>query len=114
MGKPGDHEHAVAQLRRASGKCLQFLTGLCLLNARSGSAQVDMVPFAVLFRQLEERQIENYLRREQAYHCAGAFKSEGMGIALCERFEGDDPTALIGLPLIRLTQMLAQEGVNVI
>ncbi|MEJ2573230.1 MAG: Maf family nucleotide pyrophosphatase [Gammaproteobacteria bacterium] len=114
LGKPGDHERALAQLRLASGKCLQFLTGVCLLNALTGRAQVEIVPFSVVFRKLSDRKIENYLRRERPYHCAGAFKSEALGITLCERLEGEDPTALIGLPLIRLTYMLEQEGVNVI
>jgi len=114
LGKPGGHEQAVAQLRLASGKCLQFLTGLCLFNAHTGVAQVEVVPFTVVFRALDDRQIENYLRREQPYHCAGSFKSEALGIALCERFEGEDPNALIGLPLIRLTRMLEKEGINVI
>lgn len=114
LGKPGDHERALAQLRLASGKRLQFLTGVCLLNALTDRAQVEIVPFAVVFRELSDRTIENYLRRERPYHCAGAFKSEALGITLCERLEGEDPTALIGLPLIRLTHMLEQEGVNVI
>jgi len=98
----------------ATGKRLEFLTGLCLHNTRNGNAQTDVVSFAVVFRSLSDRQIGNYLRREQPYHCAGSFKSEGLGISLCERFEGEDPTALIGLPLIRLTRMLEQEGVAVI
>ena len=114
LGKPGGHEQAVAQLRLASGKSLQFLTGLCLLNARSGMAQVEVEPFAVVFRELSDRQIENYLSREQPYHCAGSFKSEALGIALCERLEGEDPNALIGLPLIRLIHMLEKEGIKVI
>jgi septum formation protein len=114
LGKPGGHEQAVAQLRLASGKRLQFLTGLCLFNARTGMAQVEVVPFTVVFRALDDRQIENYLRREQPYHCAGSFKSEALGIALCERLEGEDPNALIGLPLIRLIHMLEKEGINVI
>jgi septum formation protein len=114
IGKPGDHERAAAQLRAASGKRLEFLTGLCLLNSGGGFAQTEVVPYAVIFRPLSDRQIADYLRREQPYHCAGSFKSEGLGIALCERFEGEDPTALIGLPLMRLTRMLEQEGVKVI
>lgn len=114
LGKPGSHERAVAQLRMASGKRLEFLTGLCLLNSHTGAVQVDIVPFAVLFRPLSNEQIDSYLRREQPYHCAGAFKSEALGIALCERFEGDDPTTLIGLPLIRLTRMLEQQGAVII
>ena len=114
LGKPGGHEQAVAQLRLASGKRLQFLTGLCLFNAHTGVAQVEVVPFTVVFRALDAQQIENYLRREQPYHCAGSFKSEALGIALCERLEGEDPNALIGLPLIRLIHMLKKEGINVI
>jgi len=114
LGKPGGHEQAVAQLRLASGKRLQFLTGLCLLNAHTGEAQVEVVPFTVVFRALDDRQIENYLRRERPYHCAGAFKSEALGIALCTRLTGDDPTALIGLPLIRLAGMLENEGLSAI
>jgi len=114
LGKPGDHAHAAAQLRMSAGRRLEFLTGLCLLNVANGHAQVDVVTFGVVFRALTERQIDNYLRHEQPYHCAGSFKSEALGIALCERFEGEDPTALIGLPLIRLVRMLEREGLNVI
>jgi len=114
LGKPGGHQQAVAQLRLASGKRLQFLTGLCLFNAHTCMAQVEVVPITVVFRVLDDRQIEKYLRREQPYHCAGSFKSEALGIALCERLEGEDPNALIGLPLIRLIHMLEKEGINVI
>jgi septum formation protein len=114
LGKPGDHPRAAAQLRAASGRRMEFLAGLCLLNARSGGIEVDVVPVGVVFKSLSEPQIDNYLRRERPYHCAGAFKSEALGIALCERIEGDDPTALIGLPLIRLSAMLAAQGVAVI
>jgi len=110
LSKPGVHEKAVAQLKRASGKRVSFLTGLCLLNTKSNRAQVDVVPFNVIFRQLSEAQIENYLRKEQPYNCAGSFKSEGLGIALFERLEGSDPNTLIGLPLIRLIRMLESEG----
>jgi septum formation protein len=114
LGKPGDHPRAAAQLRAASGRRMEFLTGLCLLNARRDTVAVDVVPVGVAFKSLSDAEIENYLRRERPYHCAGAFKSEALGIALCERIEGDDPTALIGLPLIRLTAMLAAQGVAVI
>jgi MAF protein len=114
VGKPGTHEKAFAQLKRASGKRVTFLTGLCLYNSTSQRTQVDVVPFHVLFRQLKDVQIENYLQREQPYNCAGSFKSEGLGIVLFERLEGDDPNALIGLPLIRLIKMLESEGVMVI
>ncbi len=114
LGKPGNHERAVAQLRLASGKRLDFLTGLCLFNAASSSMQIEVVFFGVVFRYLSDQQIENYLRREQPYHCAGSFKSEALGVALCERFDGEDPSAVIGLPLIRLIRMLEQENVSVI
>lgn len=114
LSKPGVHEKAVAQLKRASGKRVSFLTGLCLLNTKSNRAQVDVVPFNVIFRQLSEAQIENYLRKEQPYNCAGSFKSEGLGIALFERLEGSDPNTLIGLPLIRLIKMLESEGFPVL
>jgi septum formation protein len=114
IGKPGDHERAVAQLRRASGRTVTFFTGLCLLDSASGRRQVAVDLFRVVFRRLRPEMIESYLRREQPYHCAGSFKSEGLGIALFERLEGDDPTSLIGLPLIRLTRMLETAGVAVL
>jgi septum formation protein len=110
LGKPGTHERATAQLKRASGRRVTFLTGLCLLSSATGHCQVDLARFTVYFRTLTDAQIESYLRREQPYSCAGSFTSEGLGIALFERMEGDDPTALIGLPLIRLVQMLEQAG----
>jgi len=114
LGKPGNHEKAVAQLKSASGKRVTFLTGLCLYNSATGDSQVEVVPFGVVFRELDESQIENYLRAEQPYNCAGSFKSEAMGIALFERLEGEDPNTLIGLPLIRLVRMLEAEGMRVI
>lgn len=114
LGKPGEHDRAVAQLKAASGRAVTFLTGLCLFNSASGHAQTLVEPFKVVFRELSERQIENYLRREKPYNCAGSFKSEGLGIALFQRLEGDDPNALIGLPLIRLTQMLQAESLDVL
>jgi septum formation protein len=114
LGKPGDHATAVAQLSRAAGQPMVFHTGLCLLDSDSGRRQVEVVPFTVWFRPLSPAQIECYLRREQPYQCAGSFKSEGLGIALFEQLAGDDPTSLIGLPLIRLVAMLAVEGVDVL
>lgn len=114
LGKPGNHETAMAQLRSASGKAVTFLTGLCLHNSDSGNEQVIVEPFTVHFRELSDEQIDNYLRAEQPYNCAGSFKSEAMGIALFEKLEGDDPNSLIGLPLIRLIHMLEKEGVRVI
>ena len=114
IGKPGDHHTAVRQLTKASGKRMEFLTGLCLLNSATHRMQVDVIPFSVVFRVLSAAQIEHYLRREQPYGCAGSFKSEGLGIALFDKLEGDDPTALIGLPLISLVRMLEQENMHVI
>lgn len=114
LGKPGTFERACEQLVRLSGRRVTFLTGLCLYNAGSGRSQLDMVPFTVEFRHLSQPQIEAYVQREQPLNCAGSFKSEGLGIALFERMEGEDPTSLIGLPLIRLVDMLTAEGVNVL
>ncbi len=114
LGKPGSHERAVEQLSRSAGRRVDFLTGLCLLNAATGRAQVDVVPYSVDFRPLSTAEIEHYLRRERPYNAAGSFKSEGLGIALFEHMEGADPTALVGLPLIRLVAMLAAEGVDVL
>ncbi|TVQ72991.1 MAG: septum formation inhibitor Maf [Chromatiaceae bacterium] len=114
LGKPGDHQRAVEQLGAASGRTVVFHTGLCLLNAVTGEAQVDVVPFKVRFRSLSAEQIENYLRKEEPYQCAGSIKSEGLGIALFEAMEGDDPTALVGLPLIRLCTMMERAGLNVV
>ena len=114
IGKPGDHHTAVQQLTKASGKRMEFLTGLCLLNSTTHRMQVDVTPFSVMFRVLSAAQIERYLRHEKPYNCAGSFKSEGLGIALFDKLEGDDPTALIGLPLISLVRMLEQENIHVI
>ena len=111
LGKPGTHEQAFEQLRNLSGKRVTFQTGLCLVNTETDEAQVDVIPFIVKFRQLGGDQIERYLQQEQPYNCAGSFKSEGLGITLFEYMEGVDPTALIGLPLIRLTSMLSQAGI---
>jgi septum formation protein len=112
LGKPGTHEKAVEQLKYLSGKHVCFHTGLCLLNTETDTADVEVVPFHVQFRQLDDRQIENYLHADKPYNCAGSFKSEGLGITLFERMEGDDPTALIGLPLIKLTTMLRNSGIT--
>lgn len=114
LGKPGNHERALAQLQKASGKTVVFYTGLCLLDSDSNRLQTDTILFQVTFRSLNIQQIENYLRREQPYQCAGSFKAEGLGIALFSTMRGDDPNSLIGLPLIRLVQMLEIEGVTVL
>lgn len=113
-GKPGDHERAVRQLRELSGKTVNFFTGLCLFNARTGHADVRGIPTLVTFRDLSDSEIENYLRREPAYNCAGSAKSEGLGIALLASMRGDDPNALVGLPLIALCDMLRLQGVGVL
>jgi MAF protein len=112
LGKPGNRENARRQLRDASGRRVSFYTGLCLLNTVSGRKQLACEPFHVRFRPLNDAQIERYLDFERPYNCAGSFKSEGLGIALFERLEGDDPNALIGLPLIRLVEMLGAEGIE--
>jgi septum formation protein len=112
LGKPGTHERAFEQLQQLAGRTVIFHTGLCLLDTEKDIQQVDVIPFTVEFRQLSAAQIEHYLRREQPYNCAGSFKSEALGITLFRRMYGDDPTALIGLPLIRLTDMLAAAGIR--
>lgn len=114
VGKPHSHDKAVEQLRTASGKSVTLYTGLVLVNSDTRRLQCEVIPYRVTFRQLSEAQIESYLRKEQPYSCAGSVKSEGLGIALLERFEGDDPNTLIGLPLIRLVRMLENEGVKII
>ena len=113
LGKPGSHERARRQLARLAGQRVSFLTGLCLYDTSTGRARIDMVPYHVRFRALTEAQIERYLRAEQPYNCAGSFKSEGLGISLFESMEGEDPSALIGLPLIRLVTWLNEAGVKV-
>ena len=114
VGKPHEHDKAVAQLREASGRTVTLYTGLVLLNATTGKEQCEVVPYRVTFRKLTDELIESYLRKEQPYSCAGSVKSEGLGIALLEKFEGEDPNTLIGLPLIRLVRMLENEGVKII
>lgn len=114
LGKPGDFATALRQLQACNGRRVEFFTGLCLLDSSKGSRQSCTDLFSVVFRRLEERQIENYLRREQPFDCAGSFKVEGLGIALFERLDGADPNSLIGLPLIRLTAMLEAAGVEVL
>lgn len=113
-GKPGNHENAKRQLQELSGKTVNFFTGICLFNARTGHADVRGVPTLVTFRQLNGEEIENYLRREPAYNCAGSAKSEGLGIALLSSMIGEDPNALVGLPLIALCDMLRQQGVSIL
>ena len=114
LGKPLNHNNATAQLQKMRGREVVFHSALCLYNAATGNMQADVVPYLVKFRQLSDEQIESYLTKEQPYHCAGSAKSEGLGIALIERMLGEDPNALIGLPLIKLITMLHNEGINVI
>jgi MAF protein len=114
LGKPGNHDKAVEQLRNASGKQVRFLTSLTLLNAKTGHQQTCVEPFTVHFKSLSIKQIEYYLNQEQPYQCAGSFKSEGFGISLFSKLEGDDPNSLIGLPLIKLIEMLMVEGIDVL
>lgn len=114
IGKPGNYENAFRQLTDASGHKITFLTGLSLLNSNTGTCETDVIPFHVHFRALTPAMIDNYLQAEQPYDCAGSFKSEGLGIALFDKLEGDDPNTLIGLPLIRLIRMLENQGVSVI
>jgi septum formation protein len=113
LGKPGAFEAALEQLERMQGRLVVFHTALALFDAAAGTAQVDSVPTEVRFRRLPRAALEAYLRLDEPYDCAGAAKIESAGIALVESVESSDPTALIGLPLIRLTSMLARCGVNV-
>ncbi len=112
LGKPGSEEKAVAQLLAMSGKRITFHTGLCLWNSASGRFQLACEDYHVHFRELDEVQVRRYVEKEQPLDCAGSFKSEGYGITLFRRLEGDDPNSLIGLPLIRLVEMLGREGVT--
>ncbi len=114
LGKPETHDRALAQLRAAQGKTVVFHTGLCVLHAGTGFREVVVVPFEVEFRVLEEQQLEHYLRVEQPYQCAGSFKAEGYGVCLFRTLRGDDPSALIGLPLLSLVPMLERAGIEVV
>ncbi|EWC41538.1 Maf family protein [Stutzerimonas stutzeri] len=113
LGKPHTFERAKQQLQAASGKSVRFLTGLAMLDSATNRIQVDCVPFTVHFRSLDEARIERYLTTEQPFDCAGSFKAEGLGISLFRATEGEDATSLIGLPLIRLVDMLLAEGVEI-
>jgi len=113
IGKPGTLQKAREQLERLSGREVLFHTGLCLLDAASGNAQARVVTTDVVFRRLTAAEIDAYLAREPALDCAGSAKSEGLGIALLDRLGGEDPTALVGLPLIALSRMLRNAGVAV-
>lgn len=112
LGKSGNRANAIAQLKRCSGNSVTFHTGLCLLDTDSGRIQLDDIVYRVKFRALTLPQIERYIDSEQPFDCAGSFKAESLGISLFEYMQGDDPTALIGLPLIRLTTMLQNAGIQ--
>lgn len=114
LGKPLTHDNAVRQLRAMRGQTITFYTALTLLNALTGNSQTEVAINRVNYRHLTDTQIENYLNKEQPYHCAGSAKSEGLGIALISSMEGDDPNALIGLPLILLVNMLLKQGVAIL
>lgn len=111
--KPGTHNKARQQLTQMSGKSLIFHTGLCVLNVKTQILEKDAIDYAVKFRILSEEEIERYLDKEQPYNCAGSFKSEQLGISLLEKTEGEDPTSLIGLPLISLCKMLRNQGIHI-
>ena len=113
FGKPLTRERAIEQLRAMRGQTVIFHTGLCLYNSANGNTQICGVPTEVAFRQLTDEEIERYLDKEQPYHCAASARSEGLGIALLSSMRGDDPNALVGLPLIALCRMLRAEGVPV-
>jgi septum formation protein len=114
LGKPGDHARATAQLRRMRGQTLIFQTAVAVVCEATGFAQQDIAPVRVVFRELEDDAIERYLRIEQPYDCAGSAKSEGLGIALLDAIDSDDPSALVGLPLIRTCRMLRAAGVDLL
>lgn len=114
LGKPGSHENALRQLREAQGRTVVFHTAVCVMHLAKDFCAVEDVPYEVEFRNLEDAQLEQYLRVEQPYQCAGSFKAEGYGICLFSKLRGDDPSALVGLPLIRLTAMLEDAGIEVL
>lgn len=114
LGKPGDHARATAQLQRMRGQTMVFQTAVAVVCVESGFVAHDVAPVRVVFRDLSDAAIENYLRAEQPYDCAGSAKSEGLGIALLESIDSDDPTALVGLPLIRTCRMLRAAGVDLL
>lgn len=114
LGKPGNHDRAVAQLRQMRGRTVIFQTAVAVVCRETGFVQTDLAPVKVRFRQFSDREIEAYLRAEVPYDCAGSAKSEGLGIALLDAIDNDDPTALVGLPLIRTCRMISAAGVKVL
>lgn len=114
LGKPGNFENALKQLKSAQGKTVVFHTGICVLHAAKGFRQVDEINYSVEFRHLNDQQLSHYLQVEQPYQCTGSIQSEGYGACLFSKMQGDDPTALVGLPLIRLITMLENAGIEVV
>jgi septum formation protein len=114
LGKPGDHARATAQLRRMRGQTLVFQTAVAVVCQATGFSQRELAPVRVVFRNLSDAAIERYLLAEQPYDCAGSAKSEGLGIALLDAIDSDDPTALVGLPLIRTANMLRAAGIDLL
>jgi len=114
LGKPHNRENAIKQLSLFSGQTVTFLTGLCVYDIANDKAKTLIEPFEVVFRTLTKEQIEAYCDAEQPYNCAGSFKSEGLGICLFEKLNGDDPNSLIGLPLIKLSQLLAEFNLDIL
>ncbi len=114
LGKPGDHARAVRQLQRMRGRAVVFQTSVAVVRASTGFAQCELAAVAVKFRALSDAEIETYLRAEQPYDCAGSAKSEGLGIALLDAIDSDDPTALIGLPLIRTCRLIRAAGIELL
>lgn len=113
LGKPGSHENAIEQLRESSGRSIEFLTAVCVLDLRAGQNEIHVDHTRVHFRELTEAEIRRYVELDRPYDCAGGFKVEKLGIALFDRIDTEDPTALIGLPLIWLAQALARIGIPV-
>jgi MAF protein len=111
LGKPGNRARAAEQLALAAGRVMVFQTAVCVLNSATGRAATRLVPFEVALRPLTAADIDRYLDREQPFGCAGSLRSEGLGLTLCERMSGDDPTALLGLPMMALCELLRAEGV---
>jgi len=114
LGKPHNKQNAIKQLSLFSANTVTFLTGLCVYDITSNKTKTLIEPFEVVFKALTREQIEAYCDAEQPYNCAGSFKSEGLGICLFEKLNGDDPNSLIGLPLIKLSQLLAEFGIDVL
>ena len=114
LGKPGNHENAVMQLTKFSNHSVQFITGLCLFNSKTLDYQYHQDETWVHFRELSALQIEYYLKNDSPYQCAGSFRSEGLGCSLFRSIESSDPNALIGLPIIKLVEMLESEGIDVL